>query len=61
MEVKKKEFRECLDRVVHCYCNMSSETLKKLKSWEADAVGLYAVNRGRYEGYLRRANEEKNV
>ena len=59
MEVKKKEFRECLDRVVHCYCNMSAETLKRLKLAEEDAVALYAVGRGRYNGYMYRASEEK--
>ena len=57
MILKKDEFREGLDRIIHCFCNMSWELQVKNETDECHLVGTYLIGRAKYEGYFIKQNE----
>ena len=59
MMVKEKDFMMALDRVIHCFCNMSYNHYRSKKVNEADLLANYAVRKARMEGWTMRKMEEE--
>ncbi len=62
MTANKKDFPRYLNRVIHCFCNMNWEGMKKCKMSETTAVATHLIGSAHMDGkYEQQRLDKKKV